>query len=227
MPEISIIIPVYNEASNIPRLISKICSSLKGLDYEVIFVDDGSKDGTEKLVHSIQKKNERIKLIERGKKLGLSSAVIAGLKLSSGKYVCVMDGDLQHDPKYIPKMYGHILHSPHSIVIGSRFVKNLRNVQRPDSKLGTLICRHMLGIRAHDPLSGFFMLERKKFISLVPKIDPIGYKILLEVLAKGRFTKIIEAPIVFHTRGKGNSKLDLKTRVEFLKQLALLIAARN
>jgi dolichol-phosphate mannosyltransferase len=67
------------------------------------------------------------------------------------------------------------------------------------------------------------MLERKKFISLVPKIDPIGYKILLEILAKGHFAKIRETPIVFHMREKGSSKLDLKTRAEFLKQMASLM----
>lgn len=220
------IIPVYNEAGNIPVLISRIGSSLKNIDYEVIFIDDGSEDGTEALVRALQKKNKKIRLIERGKKMGLSSAVITGLKHSRGKYVCVMDGDLQHDPKYLPEMYNYIVRTPNSIVIGSRFVKNLRNQQRLDSKVGTFLCRDVLGMKAYDPLSGFFMLERRKFLSLVPRLNPVGYKILLEILARGRFAKVKEIPIVFHMRKKGSSKLDLKTRAEFLKQVAMLLIGK-
>ncbi len=226
--DLSIIVPIYNEGANIKPLIKSISSSLKpSIEYEIVFVDDGSKDGTEKLIHTIQQKDKRIRLLERHKKLGLSSAVIAGLKLSKGKHICVMDGDMQHDPKYLPVMYGLASRIPNSLVIGSRFVKNLSNQQRLDSKFGTFICRYFLNVNVHDPLSGFFMLERRKFVSLVLKIDPIGYKILLEILAKGHFSKIREIPIVFHMREKGSSKLDLKTRTEFLKQMASLALIRN
>lgn len=219
--EISVIIPVYNEAKNVHALVHGISSSLKGIAHEIIFVDDGSTDGTGGKIREMRKRG--IIYINRGSKKGLSSAVVCGLVRASGKYVCVMDGDLQHDPKYIPELYRRARSKKGSIVIGSRFTGGVRNVQRHDSKLGTFICRHVLGVRARDPLSGFFMLERGRFAELAKGINPIGYKILLELLARGRFKNVVEVPIVFGMRNCGSSKLDLKTRVEFLKQITHLI----
>ncbi|MEM0438071.1 MAG: polyprenol monophosphomannose synthase [Candidatus Micrarchaeia archaeon] len=224
---LSIIIPIYNEAANVKELVARISKSLGRQKYEIIFVDDGSTDGTGRIIRDIALKDKRIIYMNRGAKMGLSSAVMDGLKRASGEYVCVMDGDLQHDPAYLRKMYSIVKKHKDPLVIGSRFIKNLNNPQRADSKLGTLICRYALGINVHDPLSGFFMLRRDSFQKLAPKINPIGYKILLEILAKGRFSKIIEVPIVFHMRGKGSSKLDLKTRTEFLKQVAGLVACKK
>ena len=225
--DISVIIPVYNESKNIKPLVQMLSRSLRpSIRYEIIFIDDGSTDGTEDIIRALQKKSKGIIYKNRHKKLGLSSAVVDGLRLARGEYVCVMDGDLQHDPKYIPEMYRFISKNPDSLVIGSRFIKKIGNPQRMDSKVGTFICRHIFNINVYDPLSGFFMLERKKFLSLLPRINPIGYKILLEILAKGRFSHIKEIPIIFHMREQGSSKLDLKTRLEFLTQLVQLFFTR-
>ncbi len=216
---LSVIVPVHNEVKNVVLLADKIREHVNA-DYEIIFVDDASSDGTGGKIKALAVRDSRIKYIYRDSKLGLSSAVVCGLCASKGDIVCVMDGDLQHDPAYIPSMLKRM--SGNDLIIGSRFVKDLRNVQRIDSKIGTFLCRYLLGIYVKDPLSGFFMLRASTFIDLVKKINPIGYKILLELLFKGSFDSVKEVPIQFHYRNGGNSKLDLKTRIEFLTQLLLL-----
>ncbi len=223
MTDLSVVIPIYNEGANIIPLVKSISSHLHSIKHEIIFVDDGSNDGTDVIMNKLQKNKKNIKFINRGAKLGLSSAVLAGLAHAQGRYVCVMDGDLQHDPKYIPRMYSEVRKGTGCIVIGSRFIKDMHNQQRIDSRLGTFICRHVIGINAKDPLSGFFMLERRMFIELAPRINAVGYKILLELLARGKFSRIVEVPIVFRMRKRGSSKLDIRTRLEFVKQAGGLI----
>jgi dolichol-phosphate mannosyltransferase len=218
---VSIIIPIYNEANNISKLTELISKNLDMVDYEIIFVDDGSKDNTSILISQLKSKYP-IKFIQRGKKLGLSSAVITGLDFATKKFVCVMDGDLQHNPKYIPEMLDLIIEDNNSLIIGSRFIKKLGNEQRIDSKIGTFFCKLFFNKKVEDPLSGFFMLSTSVFKSIKEKVNAIGYKILLELIVKGQFTKINEIPIIFEKRKEGKSKLDLKTRIEFLKQLFLL-----
>jgi dolichol-phosphate mannosyltransferase len=215
---VSIIIPIYNEANNISKLTELISKNLDMVDYEIIFVDDGSKDNTSILISQLKSKYP-IKFIQRGKKLGLSSAVITGLDFATKKFVCVMDGDLQHNPKYIPEMLDLIIEDNNSLIIGSRFIKKLGNEQRIDSKIGTFFCKLFFNKKVEDPLSGFFMLSTSVFKSIKEKVNAIGYKILLELIVKGQFTKINEIPIIFEKRKEGKSKLDLKTRIEFLKQL--------
>jgi dolichol-phosphate mannosyltransferase len=218
---LSIIIPIYNEESNLSKLTELISNNLDMIDYEIIFVDDGSNDNTSILISQLKRKYP-IKLIQRSKKLGLSSAVITGLDFSTKKFVCVMDGDLQHNPKYIPEMLDFITEDNNSLIIGSRFIKRINNKQRLDSKVGTFFCKLFFNKKVEDPLSGFFMLSTSNFKSLKDKINAIGYKILLELIVKGQFSKINEIPIIFDEREGGKSKLDFKTRAIFLKQLFLL-----
>jgi dolichol-phosphate mannosyltransferase len=222
---LSIIIPIYNEADNISKLCELISNNLDMIDYEIIFVDDGSKDNTSILISQLKRKYP-IKLVQRGKKLGLSSAVISGLNFATKKFICVMDGDLQHNPKYIPEMLDLIASDNNSLVIGSRFIKKLKNKQRLDSKFGTFFCKFFFNKKVEDPLSGFFMLSKANFDSVKEKINAIGYKILLELIVKGPFSEIKEIPIIFEDRKEGSSKLDLKTRLIFLKQLFQLFFYR-
>lgn len=222
---LSIIIPIYNEGKNLLELVKQISVSLDMIDYEIIFVDDGSKDNTTEIINEL-KKAYPIKLIQRGKKLGLSSAVITGLDFTTKKFVCVMDGDLQHNPKYIPEMLDLLIEDNNSLVIGSRFIKKLNNMQRLDSIFGTFFCKLFFNKKVEDPLSGFFMLSTANFKEVKEKVNAIGYKILLELIVKGPFTEIKEIPIIFEERKEGSSKLDLKTRIEFLKQLFKLFFKR-
>lgn len=215
---LSIIIPIYNEGKNLSKLVELISKYLDMIDYEIIFVDDGSEDNTSILLTQLKRKYP-LKLIQRGKKLGLSSAVITGLDFATKKFICVMDGDLQHNPKYIPEMLDIITENNNSLVIGSRFIKKLKNKQRLDSKFGTFFCKLFFNKKVEDPLSGFFMLSKSNFDSIKEKVNAIGYKILLELIVKGQFEEIKEIPIVFEERKEGSSKLDLKTRLIFLKQL--------
>lgn len=194
------------------------------IDYEIIFVDDDSQNTTPILIKQLKKKYP-IKYLQRGKKMGLSSAVMDGLKLAEKKFICVMDGDLQHDPKYISGMLDLIVEDNNRLIIGSRFIKNLNNKQRLDSILGTFICKLFFNKKVKDPLSGFFMLTRSNFTK-VKNINAIGYKILLELIVKGEFSEILEFPIIFNKRNFESSKLDIKTRLLFLKQLFQLIFLR-
>ncbi len=219
---LSIIVPIYNEGKNLSNLTKLISDNLDMIDYEIIFVDDGSKDNTSILVNQLKRKYP-IKLIQRGKKLGLSSAVITGLDFATKKFVCVMDGDLQHNPKYIPEMLDLLVENNNSLVIGSRFIKKLKNKQRLDSKFGTFFCKLFFHKKIEDPLSGFFMLSKSNFNSIKEKINAIGYKILLELIVKGQFEEIKEIPIIFEERKEGSSKLDFKTRALFLKQIIQLL----
>lgn len=220
---LSIIVPVYNEGGNVEKLADLIHRNLQD-DYELIFVDDASNDDTSQKIKYISKSYHNIKHLRREAKLGLSSAVIYGLCAAKGDIICVMDGDLQHDPKYLPEMLANM--KGDDLIIGSRFVKHLNNVQRIDSKIGTFLCRHALHLNVCDPLSGFFMLRKDTFVKLVRKINPIGYKILLELLFHGDFENITEVPIKFHHRNNGGSKLDFKTRLEFVIQFGSLFFSK-
>lgn len=222
---VSIIIPIYNEGKNISKLTELISENLDMIDYEIIFVDDGSKDNTQILISQLKRKYP-IKLIQRGKKLGLSSAVITGLSFATKKFICVMDGDLQHNPKYIPEMLDLITEDNNLLIIGSRFIKKLKNKQRLDSIFGTLFCKFFFNKKVEDPLSGFFLLSKENFTKIKTKINSIGYKILLELIVKGSFSEIKEIPIIFEERKNGSSKLDFKTRLLFLKQLFQLFFNR-
>ena len=215
---ISIIIPTYNESKNIPELVLRIKKSLS-CSYELIIVDDGSPDGTGLLAHKLGDEHP-IKVIQRGKKLGLSSAVMEGFKLANGELWCVMDADLSHPPETIALLLKELESQNADIVIGSRFAKGGAIENWPKKRLiATNIA--MLSVRAltsiKDPMSGFFLL-RKEVVQNVPLI-PRGFKILLEILVKGRYKKALEIPIIFKDRIYGNSKVSSKVYMEFAIQL--------
>ncbi|MDW8033847.1 MAG: glycosyltransferase, partial [Nitrososphaerota archaeon] len=120
--ELSLIIPTYNEAENIPELLERIEASLKNLDAEIILVDDNSPDGTANLTETLGKKYGNVKVLRRPYKKGLASAVLDGLKLTEADVVAVMDADLQHPPELLPKMYEK-LKQGYVLAVASRYVK--------------------------------------------------------------------------------------------------------
>ena len=217
---ISIVIPTFNEKENLEELLRRVDSSLRGIDYEVVIVDDNSPDGT---AEEALKLSERypVRVMLRAERSGLSSAVLDGMKMARGDIICVMDADLQHPPELLKELYERILEG--DIVIASRYVKGgsvegwsflRRLISRASILLARLLIPKVRGIR--DTSSGYFMIKRE---CLDPEINPRGFKILLEILAKTECTRIYEVPYSFGLRKHGESKLGLSTMINYLLQL--------
>lgn len=222
---ISVVVPTYNERDNIVELIRRIDNALKGIDYEVVVVDDNSPDGTADVAEGLSK-DYPVRVVRRPGKLGLATAVLDGVRSSRGDYVVVMDADLQHPPEVIPKMYEELIKG-YDIVIASRYVVGgsvggWGLTRRLISKTAILIAKLLIpkvrGIE--DPISGFFMFRKEVLegVSLSPK----GFKILLEVLVKGRYSRVSEVPYTFGVRVRGTSKLSSKELINYITHLLTL-----
>lgn len=221
---ISIIIPTYNEKENLPVLINSIFDVMHGhfLNGEIIIVDDNSPDGTGIVADELSLKYDNIKVLHRKGKEGLSSAVMEGFINAGGEIVGVMDADLSHPPEVIPDLVKPILDGNSDFIIASRYKKNEKIEKWPISRKitsfgATLLAKPLTGVS--DPMSGFFFF-RKNIIDGV-ELSPIGYKIMLEILVKGKYdrSKILEIPFTFRDRYKGKSKLNWKEHWNYLKHL--------
>jgi dolichol-phosphate mannosyltransferase len=227
---ISVIIPTYNERDNIVPLVERLHSVLSGSDYEIVFVDDNSRDGTIEIATALSAKYP-VRVVVRNDKRGLASAVADGINYATGKIICVMDADLQHPPEVIPHMAGAIENGA-DIAIASRYVKGggcpgWGLARRVVSKAAVFLAHLLLPPtrQVNDPMSGFFMLRKK----VVAKADlkPVGYKILLEILVMGQFQKITEVPYTFANRSGGESKLGTRQQVDYLKHIYSLMRRRG
>jgi len=221
--KVSIIVPTYNERENLEILVKRISSSLRGEEYEVIVVDDNSPDGTWKLAQELSRFYP-IKLIRREERKGLASAVIDGFSHATGNCLVVMDADLQHPPEVIPRLI-EAVEGGADLAIASRYIKGggVRGwpfFRRLISRGATWLARLFL-TSVKDPMSGFFAL-RKEVIEGAD-LRPKGYKILLEVLVKGRYSRVVEIPYIFEPRKIGRSKLKGKHYVEYLEHLISLM----
>jgi dolichol-phosphate mannosyltransferase len=222
MKKLSIIIPTFNEAPNIKRLVFLLQKNLKGIDYEVLFVDD-STDETPRLIEKYSKEARINYKIIKGKRQGLGNAILLGLKNARAENVCIMDADLQHPPSKIKEMI-HWL-KEYDLVIASRFVKGSRvnfPLYRKLFSLFAISLMHLFiektrGIK--DPSSGFFCLKRKKINRKIFKIKQRGFKILLDLLVNCNFEKIKEIPFEFGKRERGKSKLGKKELFSFFEQI--------
>lgn len=224
MTEFSLIIPTYNEAENIKTLIPRLIALLvpTGKTFEIIVVDDDSKDLTWKVTQDTFANDSRVKVLRRINKKGLSSAVLDGMAMASGKYMGVMDADLQHDENIIPKMLEEI--KTHDIVVGSRVVGDggygeWGFVRKMMSKTATLAAKIMLPISVGDPMSGYFLVTREHYNNLVSEINPRGFKILLEFLARKKGIKSKEVGYVFKTRVHGETKMSSSVIQNYLVAL--------
>lgn len=232
----SLVIPTYNEAKNIEKLCQKIIDVLDKIDlnFEIIIVDDDSPDKTWQVAQDLSKQDSRIKLIRRISKRGLATAVISGWNAAGGEILGVMDGDLQHPPEALEEMIKQIsCHQEVDVVIASRYVAgggvlNRRFWQIFRSRLAVLLGRIFIPkiFKAiKDPLSGYFILKKKVISG--NQLKPVGYKILLEILAKGSYGKICEVPYVFAARVKGNTKAGWKECCASLFHLIKLVGNKG
>ncbi|MCE2470005.1 MAG: glycosyltransferase [Dehalococcoidia bacterium] len=222
--------PTYNERENLAVLVPRILGALHGVACEVIVVDDASPDGTADAVRELARAEGRVRLLEREGKLGLSSAAFAGAEAAKGGYVCVMDGDLSHDPMELPQMLALAQEGAH-VVVGSRFARggmlvNVSVFRRVVSVITNFLARTLNGLRARDVLSGFVLCERRVLAEAPTRYSARGFKFLLEVLATQRELTVREWPIAFRDRWKGSSKATLREGYELATLCARLTAWR-
>ena len=223
--KVSLVIPTYNERDGLKQMVASLSPVLErtGLDYEIVIVDDNSPDGTGALADELA--NEfKLLVVHRAGKLGLSSAVIDGWSRATGNLLGVMDADGSHDANILPAMVRAVATGGADVAVGSRYVPGggmgdwpLRRqlISRVACVMGGLICP------VKDVTSGFLVFRREVIEGVT--LDPIGFKIGLEVLVRGKYRTFTETPYVFTDRKAGQSKLDFKVIRQYLIQLWRLV----
>jgi dolichol-phosphate mannosyltransferase len=227
---ISIIIPTYNERDNITPLVERLSKTLNGRKYEILFIDDNSKDGTIDVIADLATKYP-VKGIVRASERGLATAVLHGFKFAQGNIIGVMDADLQHPPEINADLIKAIENGA-DMAIASRYipgggVPNWGLLRRIISKGASSIAHLFLPTTraVKDPMSGFFMFRGEGIDQVVFK--PIGYKILLELLIMGKFKKVVEVPFIFEDRSSGRSKMKAKQQIDYLKHIFSLMRRKG
>jgi len=221
-PELTVVVPTFNERENVLALIENLRRALAGRHWEVVFVDDDSPDGTAALARLIGGQDDRIRVISRIDRRGLSGACVEGALSSQANFVAVMDADLQHDESLLVKMLDLLKSGRADLVVATRYADGgsytsfAKNRARA-SRWGTIFAQRLLGVRLTDPMSGFFMIDRSVFETIAPSLSTQGFKILLDIVAttKGKL-RIAEIPYSFRTRLHGESKLDTQIGLEFV-----------
>ncbi len=231
MVKLSIIAPTYNEIDNLAKFVETIYGSLENSDFELIIVDDNSPDGTGKLADNIAMKRGNMKVVHRRGKMGLGTAILEGTKIADGAMIATIDADLQHPPELLKIMWKKAEDGA-DIVIASRYVEGGKIegwslIRRAISK-GALWLSHLLLPRTRkikDTQSGYFLFKKRVIENV--DIDVRDFKLLVEILAKGKYKEIAEVPFSFGSRGAGKSKLGIKEVVSYLKQLLRLSKYRT
>jgi len=221
-PELSVVVPTFKERDNVPLLVEKLARTLEGVDWEVLFVDDNSPDGTAAAARELGETDSRVRCIRRIGRRGLAGACIEGMLASQARYVAVMDADLQHDETLLVGMLAKLRSDQFDIAVASRFADGassagLSSASREQaSRVSNAMARRLLGVTLSDPMSGFFMIRRERFEALAPQLSSQGFKILLDIVATARGTlRIAELPFVFAERQHGESKLDTRVALDF------------
>jgi dolichol-phosphate mannosyltransferase len=220
--ELSVVIPTYKERPNIAPLLAALESSLQGLNWEVIFVDDHSPDHTADAVRELALVNPRVRIIERIGRRGLSSACIEGMMASPAPCLAVMDADMQHDETVLPEMFRLLQSRSLDVVVASRrttggsmgeFARKRIRLSNLGSRVSRLVCH----CEVTDPMSGFFIVDSRFFRASAPRLTGTGFKLLVDILASSPAPPwIAEVPYRFRNRLAGESKLDVNVELEYL-----------
>jgi dolichol-phosphate mannosyltransferase len=230
---LTVVIPTCDEAGNIKPLLTEIKQALGSTDYEIIFIDD-SDDGTAWVIAEEAAGVENFRIVHRegDARTGLATAVLHGFELARGDYVCCIDADLQHPPQTIPALLQALIENDADLAIASRYIQGgsadgLRTTYR---RLVSLGCKYLVYTlfpstrSTTDPCSGFFVFRRKLLDGGPYRLEPRGYKILLELLVLLRPAKVCEVPYALGSRHAEMSKANLKEGVAFLRHLTSLWA---
>ena len=223
--ELTVVIPTLNEAGNVQPLLEKLGVALAGIEWEAIFVVDGSTDGTPDLLTSIAQNDRRVRMVRRIGRRGLSSAVVEGALASTTPIIAVIDADLQHDERILPDLYKAIAKDGNELAIGTRYAGNGSTGEWDDKRLkisrfATALASPIMKTRLSDPMSGFFAVRRDVLLEAAPGLSNVGYKILLDLVASSpRTLKLAEVGYTFGTRQSGESKLDEMVALEYIELL--------
>ncbi len=221
-PQLSVIVPTFNERDNVTTLFRRLEAALAGVSWEVIFVDDNSPDGTWDVVRALARQDSRVRCLRRIGRRGLSGACIEGILASSAPCAAVIDADLQHDETQLPKMLTLLQGGEADLVVGSRYIaggsaESFDKQRAGVSALATEVAKRVLRVKIADPMSGFFMIRSDRFEQLAPQLSTQGFKILLDIVATARGDlRVKEIPYTFGSRLHGESKLDSTVALDFL-----------
>ncbi|ATE64988.1 glycosyltransferase [Rhizorhabdus dicambivorans] len=221
-PELSIIIPTYNERGNIAALVDAVRKALGAIPWEMIIVDDDSPDQTFNEVARLARDEPRLRCLRRVGRRGLSSAVIEGVMVANGGAIAVMDADFQHDERILGAMYEKLVGNHADIVVATRYAEG-GGIGEWDanrarmSDFATRMAGMLVGNQTSDPMSGFFMVRREVFAGVIYDLSQQGYKILLDIISSSHVPlKIEEVPYTFRTRQEGESKISIMVLAQFL-----------
>ena len=230
--KLALIIPTLNEAENIGGLLDHVRGVLDPLNvpYEIVVVDDDSKDGTGDVVNAISAKDPRVRLLVRKGQRGLSGAILYGWKSTDADVLGVMDADLQHPPEVLPKLVAAIQRG-RDVAIGSRYTPggetgSWNPVRKLLSAAAVWVTYPLQPKNAHakDPMSGFFLVRRHSVDNI--EFQPTGFKLLLEVLVRGKIQSVEEVPFAFGLRYRGASKANFRVGWDYARLLARLYAGK-
>jgi dolichol-phosphate mannosyltransferase len=225
MFELTVVIPTLDERDNLEPLVAALDAALAGVAWEAVFVDDDSQDGTAELLRRLGQARANLRVIQRIGRRGLASACVEGMLASHAPFLAVMDADLQHDPRLLPRMLETLRARPLDVVIGSRHVAGASTgdfapARRALSRLGAWLGRRLMRADVRDPMSGFFMLRAGFFHETVRSLSGTGFKLLVDLfLSAPRPVRFVELPYRFGSRRAGASKLDAMIALEYLELL--------
>lgn len=220
IPELCIVVPVLNERDNVGPLVAAVRDTMGDIAWEIMFVDDNSRDGTREAIAAVAAAEPRVRMIHRVGRRGLASAFIEGAQATFAPNIAAMDGDLQHDETVLPTML-QALRNGADLAIGSRYVPGGGIGEWDATRAGmsdfaTKLGQMVLKTQVADPMSGFFMVKREVFAQALPNLSAIGFKILLDIIASlPTPPRIVEVPFQFRTRVAGESKLDMGVMRDF------------
>ncbi len=221
-PQLTIVLPTFNEAANIPLMVERIGEALPGVAHEIIVVDDDSPDGTAAAARRITAEKPHVRCIRRVGRRGLSGACIEGMMAASAPVVVVMDADGQHDETILPAMLAK-LEAGADVVIGTRYAdggtsgEGFSRTRARGSELATTLSQFLMAQKVSDPMSGFFMIRRDMADRLAGSVSREGFKILFDILSRlGPEARVEEVPFTFRKREHGESKLGIVVTMQFL-----------
>ena len=223
-PDVSVIIPTFNERDNVGMLVRHLIATLRGLNWEVIFVDDDSADRTVEVLRDIGRDEPRIRCIHRVGRRGLAGACIEGMLSAQADIVAVMDADLQHDHRLLPDLVAAIRQG-NDFAIATRYSSPYQETalspfRSAVSRIGTFVAQHTIQARTTDPMSGFFATRRDLVEAMASRLSNHGFKVLFDILSNaGPDVRIAELPYRFATRSAGHSKMDRRVALQFLELL--------
>ena len=221
-PELSVVVPTFNEAANVSVLVERLAATLRGVAWEVIFVDDDSADGTWQVAKTLGETDARVRCLRRIGRRGLSGACLEGVLASQAPLVCIMDADLQQDESILPSMLDILRRGEADLVVATRYdqggaADGLSAERARKSRIATALAGWLLRRPLSDPMSGFFMIRRKIVEGIAPRLSTQGFKILFDILmTAGDSVRVRELPYRFGARRHGESKFDFRAALEFL-----------